>query len=84
MKFDIKDLKSWSNRQDVKVGDKGYFCERIKWLQNGEHIIFSTIECIDDDASYCFVPRPKKYHRRWFLFTGRCSKRGRKEEVSTF
>ena len=33
MKFDIKDLKSWSNRQDVKVGDKGYFCERIKWLQ---------------------------------------------------
>lgn len=62
MKFDIKDLKSWSNRQDVKVGDKGYFCERIKWLQNGENIIFSTIECIDDDASYCFVPHPKKYH----------------------
>lgn len=62
MKFDIKDLKSWSNRQDVKVGDKGYFCERIKWLQNGENIIFSTIECIDDDASYCFVPHPKEYH----------------------
>lgn len=32
MKFDIKDVKSWANRHDVKVGDEGYFCNHISDL----------------------------------------------------
>lgn len=29
MNFDIKDMKSWANRHDVKIGDKGYFADTI-------------------------------------------------------
>lgn len=25
MNFDIKDIKSWNTRNDVKIGDEGYF-----------------------------------------------------------
>lgn len=28
MNFDVKDVKSWANRHDVKVGDKGYFLQQ--------------------------------------------------------
>ena len=30
MNFDIKDVKSWANRHDVKVGDKGYVSSQRK------------------------------------------------------
>ena len=29
MKFDIKEVKSWATRKDVKIGDKGYFCKKL-------------------------------------------------------
>lgn len=57
MNFDIKDVKSWANRHDVKVGDKGYFSNLINQLQNDIHLLSSTVECIVDDTGYCFVPK---------------------------
>lgn len=33
MKFDVKDVKSWYNRHDVKVGDEGYFADEIEELK---------------------------------------------------
>ena len=41
MKFDITDIKSWSNRKDVKIGDKGYFFNRFLWRL----FFFLTFEC---------------------------------------
>lgn len=32
MNFDIKDVKSWYNRHEVKVGDEGYFLMLFKKL----------------------------------------------------
>ena len=57
MKFDIKDVKSWANRHDVKIGDEGYFCNYISWLQNDKHTLLATVDCIVDDTGYCFVPK---------------------------
>lgn len=59
MNFDIKDVKSWANRHEVKVGDRGYFCENISWLQKDEQFLFSEIDFIDDTSSRCFVPKKR-------------------------
>ena len=58
MNFDIKDVKSWSNRYDVKIGDEGYFFNDIDKLRNfeNEYIkpVRGTVEYIRDNYSYCF------------------------------
>lgn len=57
MKFDIKDLKSWSNRQDVKVGDKGYVSSNLHSLQDdlkNNVALIREISHICDDDIYCF------------------------------
>lgn len=51
MKFDIKDVKSWYNRHDVKVGDEGYFADSIEELKTEDNLT-RTIENIFDD-DYC-------------------------------
>lgn len=57
MKFDIKDAKSWYNRHDVKVGDKGYFAKSISQLQNDKHVELTTVYSINDDMGTCFIPK---------------------------
>lgn len=57
MKFDIKDVKSWSNRHDVKVGDEGYFAKSISQLQNDKHVELTTVYSINDDMGTCFIPK---------------------------
>lgn len=57
MNFDVKDIKSWSNRHDVKNNDKGYFSNSINQLQNDIHLLLTTVDCITDDTGYCFVPK---------------------------
>ena len=37
MIFNIKDVKSWANRHDVKVGDEGYFADSIE--ESNFHIV---------------------------------------------
>lgn len=54
MNFDIKDVKSWYNRHDVKVGDKGYFFNIIqKTLDNS--FKRGIITKINNDRADCFV-----------------------------
>lgn len=55
MKFDIKDVKSWNNRSDVKIGAKGYFSNHISDLYRMEDTRVSKIECIYDDRANCFT-----------------------------
>lgn len=54
MKFDIKDIKSWANRHDVKIGAKGYFSNHISDLYNMEDTRVSEIERIYDNQASCF------------------------------
>lgn len=55
MKFDVKDVKSWADRHDVNVGDKGYFTHSINWLKDDFELNVDTIACIRDDFGNCFV-----------------------------
>lgn len=57
MKFNVKDVKSWANRHDVKAGDKGYFCNYISQLQNDKYLLLTTIDRVDDETGFCFVPK---------------------------
>lgn len=54
MNFDIKDIKSWSNRHDVKVGDEGYFCNHISDLYDMRDVESTKIERIYDNQANCF------------------------------
>jgi len=56
MNFNIKDVKSWANRHDVKTGDKGYFSNYISRLPVGNLALLTTVRRIVDDTDYCFVP----------------------------
>lgn len=55
MNFDIKDMKSWADRHDVNVGDKGYFTHSINWLKDDFELNVDTIAYIRDDFGNCFV-----------------------------
>lgn len=54
MNFDIKDVKSWATRHDVKVGDKGYFCNHISDLCDMRDVESTKIERIYDNQASCF------------------------------
>lgn len=53
MEFDIKDVKSWYNRHDVKKGDEGYFADSIEELKTEDNLT-RTIEDISDDEAFLF------------------------------
>lgn len=54
LKFSIKDVKSWSNRKDVKIGAEGYFFNKISDLHSIERTEYSKIESINDNQANCF------------------------------
>ena len=58
MNFDIKDVKSWATRHDVKIGDEGYFFHDIDKLRNfeNEYIkpVKSKLSAIRDNYARCF------------------------------
>jgi hypothetical protein len=60
MEFDIKDVKSWCNRHDVKKGDEGYFADSIEELKTEDNRT-RTIEDIFDDEAFCFRTPSNKY-----------------------
>lgn len=59
MKFDIKDVKSWANRHDVKVGDEGYFADNIEELKENNRT--RMIAEIFDDHAFCFRTPTNRY-----------------------
>lgn len=54
MKFDVKDVKSWYNRHDVKVGDKGYLSDDISSLRHAKDAKSSKLDRIYDNKGDCF------------------------------
>lgn len=44
MNFDIKDVKSWANRHDVKVGDEGYLSDHISYLRDAKDAKTSKLD----------------------------------------
>ena len=52
-------MKSWADRHDVNVGDKGYFTHSINWLKDDFELNVDTIVCIRDDFGNCFVSEKK-------------------------
>ncbi len=60
MNFDIKDVKSWANRHDVKVGDEGYFADEIEELKAEDNRTRRIAEILDDHA-FCFCTSTNRY-----------------------
>lgn len=60
MNFDIKDVKSWYNRHDVKVGDEGYFADEIEDLKAEDNRTRRIAEILDDHA-FCFCTPTNRY-----------------------
>jgi hypothetical protein len=54
MNFDIKDVKSWVNRHDVKVGDEGYLSDHISYLRDAKDAKTSKLDRIYDNQGDCF------------------------------
>lgn len=54
MNFDVKDIKSWANRKDVKIGAEGYFCNHVSDLYDMRNTELSKIEHIYDNQANCF------------------------------
>lgn len=60
MNFDIKDVKFWANRHDVKVGDEGYFADEIEELKAEDNRTRRIAEILDDHA-FCFCTPTNRY-----------------------
>lgn len=60
MNFDIKNVKSWANRYDVKVGDEGYFADSIEDLKTEDNRTRMIAEILDDHA-FCFRTPTNRY-----------------------
>lgn len=74
MEFDIKDVKSWATRHDVKVGDVGYVtCDFNTFLLTTKVALVTkaTVKDIDDNDSRCFLAQPLDgkvvFHYGFFL-----------------
>lgn len=60
MNFDVKDVKSWKDRHDVKVGDEGYFADEIEELKTENNRTRMIAEILDDHA-FCFRTPTNRY-----------------------
>lgn len=56
MIFDVKDVKSWANIHELKVGDKGYFFNSIISFRalNIDHVQCGKIKYMDKNWGRCF------------------------------
>lgn len=62
MNFDIKDVKSWANRHEVKVGDEGYFFDAIRDLKEDCYPKHKgKIIQISDDCGFPFLKGNSQY-----------------------
>lgn len=64
MNFNVKDVKSWATRKDVKIGDEGFFGISTKSLSRAVDVgDVRTIISIEDDL-HCF--RADKYQNDFY------------------
>lgn len=65
MDFDVKDVKTWATRNDVKAGDEGYFADFFSNLKRDDRIYKGRISSIEDDTGQCFY---SDFKYKWFFF----------------
>ena len=70
----MKNIKSWANRHDVKIGDRGYFFNKISNLHDLKENEYSKIESINDNQANCFFFN-RFLWRLFFFLTIRCGKK---------
>lgn len=71
MNFDIKDVKSWTNRHDVKVGDSGYVSNDLDVLRDDLKSSIAQIRIIShvgDTDAYCFSAKAFGATRNYGFF----------------
>lgn len=56
MNFDVKDVKSWANIRELKVGDKGYFFNSISSFRdlNIDRVQCGKIRYMNENWGQCF------------------------------
>lgn len=61
MNFDIKDVKSWANRHDVKIGAEGYFINDLESFKedraDNSKFKINRIKGIRDEFANCFISK---------------------------
>ncbi len=69
MKFDIKDVKSWANIRELKVGDKGYFFNSISSFRglNIDRVQCGKIKYMDENRGRCFKSDVDDFNSYYFF-----------------
>lgn len=69
MNFDIKDVKSWANIRELKVGDKGYFFNSISSFRglNIDRVQCGKIRYIDENWGRCFKSDVDDFNSYFFF-----------------
>lgn len=69
MRFDIKDVKSWSNIRELKVGDKGYFFNSISSFRdlNIDRVQCGKIRYMDENWGRCFKSDVDNFNSYFFF-----------------
>lgn len=71
MNFDIKDVKTWKDRHDVKVGDKGYISNDLDILRNDLKRGIAQIKIIchvRDNDTDCFAAKTSGIIKNYGFF----------------
>ena len=71
MNFDVKEIKSWANRHDVKVGDSGYVSNDLDVLRDDLKSGIAQIRIIShvgDNDAYCFSAKAFGAPRNYSFF----------------
>lgn len=69
MIFDVKDVKSWANIHELKVGDKGYFFNSIISFRalNIDHVQCGKIKYMDKNWGRCFKSDLDAFNSYYFF-----------------
>ena len=84
MNCDIKDVKSWATRKDVKIGNKGYVANSISRFRelNIDDAKCGKVSYIDDNWNLCFKSDLDPFTCYAFFLPLKAVKK--RKEVSTF
>lgn len=69
MIFDVKDVKSWANIRELKVGDKGYFFNSISSFRdlNIDSVQCGKIRYMDENWGRCFKSDVDSFNSYYFF-----------------
>lgn len=69
MNFNVKDVKSWANIRELKVGDKGYFFNSISSFRglNIDRVQCGKIKYMDENWGRCFKSDVDDFNSYYFF-----------------